>query len=196
MKSVAAWSLRRAGASGAPAQPPLTQEAELSLSVGDSSVISLATGQRQPLRRAPAVATVITAEDIAAMGTDSLDEVLEAVPGLHVSRITVVGRSLYAMRGIYSTGSINPHVLLLQDGLPITTGYTGDRGSLWGGFPLNNVSRIEIVRGPGSALYGADAYAGVINIVSKGAAELSGTQVALQAGSFDTAHAWLTHGGR
>lgn len=193
MKSVTALLL--AAANAASAQAPLSQEADLAQSFGDRAVISLATGARQPLRRAPAVATVITAEDIAAMGADSLDEVLEAVPGLHVSRITIIGRPLYAMRGIYSTGSINPQVLVLQDGLPVTSVYTGDRGSLWGGFPLDNVSRIEVVRGPGSALYGADAYAGVINIVSKRAAELAGTQVGLRAGSFDSASAWLTHGG-
>ena len=177
------------------AQAPLSQEAELALSYGDRSVISVATGNRQPLRRAPAVATVITAEDMAAMGADSLDEVLEAVPGLHVGRIAVVGRPQYAMRGILSTGSINPQILLLQDGLPITTAYTGDPGTMWPGMPLDNIARIEVVRGPGSALYGADAYAGVVNIVSKTAAQLGGTQLGLRGGSFGTRHAWLTHGG-
>lgn len=180
------------------AQAPSSQEAEraeLAQAFGDQAVISLATGSRQPLRRAPAVATVITAADIAAMGADSLDEVLETVPGLHVSRITIVGRSLYAMRGIYSTGSVSPQVLVLQDGLPTTTAYTGDFGSLWNGIPLDNVARIEVVRGPGSALYGADAYAGVINIVSKNPDEMQGTRLAARAGSFDTASASLMHGG-
>ena len=196
MKSVAALALLWAGAGTSLAQTPWSQEAdELSLSYGDRDVISLATGLRQPLRSAPAVATVITAEDIAAMGADALDEALEAVPGLHVGRIAIAGRSLYAMRGIFGTGSTNPQVLLLLDGVPMTTAYTGDRGSLWTGMPLDNVARIEVVRGPGSALYGADAYAGVVNVVSKTAAEMPGTQAALRAGSSDTAHAWLTHGG-
>ena len=196
MKRVVALAVVVAWTGDAAAQPaPLSQEAELALSYGDRSVISVATGSRQPLRRAPAVATVITAEDITAMGADSLDEVLEAVPGLHVSRIVVLGRSLYAMRGIYSTGSVSPHVLVLLDGVPTTTAYTGDFGSLWNGRSVDNVARIEVVRGPGSALYGADAYAGVINIVSKGAADMPGTQLLVRAGSFDTYSASLMHGG-
>ncbi|HEY0847740.1 MAG TPA: TonB-dependent receptor plug domain-containing protein, partial [Noviherbaspirillum sp.] len=64
----------------------LEEEEDLALVYGDKSTISIATGSQQSLRRAPAVATVITARDIEAMGATDLDEVLETVPGLHVSR--------------------------------------------------------------------------------------------------------------
>lgn len=171
-----------------------TDEEDLSSVFGDRRTVSIATGQAQPLRRAPAVASVITAEDIAALGAADLDEVLETVPGLHVDRNAIAYAPLYTIRGIYSPQ--NPQVLMLLNGVPTTTVFTGGKGNAWGGFPLENVARIEIIRGPGSALYGADAYAGVINIITKTAAQQAGTTVGVRAGSFGTWDAWSLHGGK
>lgn len=168
-------------------------EEELALVYGDKATISIATGNQQALRRAPAVTTVITAADIAAIGATDLDEVLETVPGIHVSRSANMYSPLYVIRGIYS--SFNPQTLMLQDGVPMTTLFIGNRGNGWGGFPLENVARIEIIRGPGSALYGSDAYSGVINIVTKTANEFQGTLVGARAGSFSNKDAWVLHGG-
>lgn len=170
------------------------EEDDLALVYGDKSTISIATGSQQSLRRAPAVATVITAEDIAAMGATSLDDVLESVPGVHVSRNPIIYTPVFVIRGIGASGPTNPQVLLLQNGIPITSMYTGDKGNMWSGLPVENISRIEIIRGPGSALYGADAYSGVINVITKSAAEVSGTQVGISAGSFSTRAAWIQHG--
>jgi len=170
-------------------------EAELLALYGDKASISIATGSRQPLRRAPAVASVITAEDISAMGATDLDEVLEAVPGVHVLRSAVFYTPLYVIRGVFTGTTTNPQVLLLQNGVPMTTMYSGDKGITWRSLPLENIARIEVIRGPGSALYGADAYAGVINIVTKTAAESRGTQAGARVGSFDTHDAWVMHGG-
>lgn len=171
-----------------------TDEEELALVYGDKSTISIATGNQQPLRRAPAVATVITATEIAAMGATDLDEVLETVPGIHVSRSTNLYSPLYVIRGIYS--QFNPQTLMLQNGVPMTTLFVGNRGNGWGGLPLENIARIEIIRGPGSALYGADAYSGVINVITKTAADIAGTQVGTRIGSFNTRDAWTQHGGK
>jgi outer membrane receptor for ferrienterochelin and colicin len=65
---------------------PQTEEEDLALAYGDKSFVSIASGSRQPVTRAPSVATVVTAEDIAAIGAADLDEVLETVPGMHVAR--------------------------------------------------------------------------------------------------------------
>ena len=170
-------------------------EDELALVYGDRSMVSIATGTRQPLRQAPAVATVITADEIAAMGATEFDEVLEAVPALHVGRLAVVGAPIHALRGVYSSGSNSPHMLLLRNGVPIISMYASGLGSTWRGMPLEDVQRVEVIRGPGSALYGADAYAGVINIVTKTAADIAGTQAGVRLGSFDSRNAWLLHGG-
>ncbi|MES2582720.1 MAG: TonB-dependent receptor [Pseudomonadota bacterium] len=172
----------------------LSDEDELLLSYGDKATISIATGSQQSLRRAPAVATVITAEDIAAMGATDLDEVLETVPGVHVSRSANVYAPLYVVRGVYT--QFTPQVLVMQNGVPITTLFVGNKGNLWGGYPVEHIARIEIIRGPGSALYGADAFSGVINIITKSAADTPGTEVGLRAGSFATKSAWLQHGGK
>lgn len=171
-----------------------SEEDELAQVYGDKTTISIATGAAQSLRRAPAVATVITAQDIANMGATDLDEVLESVPGLHVSRSHGAYTPQYLIRGVAS--DFNPQVLMLQNGVPMTTLYVGSRGVIWGGLPVHNIARIEVIRGPGSALYGADAYAGVINIITKGGADIGGTELGLRAASFNTADAWLQHGGK
>ena len=142
-----------------------SEEEALALVYGDKASVSIATGGKQAISKAPSVATVITAEDIKAMGATDLDQVMETVPGVHVSRTNNYASS-YQIRGIVGNPS-NPQVLMLQNGISMTTLYRGDKGGNWGGLPLENVARIEIIRGPGSALYGADAFSGVITLITK-----------------------------
>ena len=191
---IAVAALTAIWTAGALAAPELEEE-DLALVYGDKSTVSIATGSPQALRRAPAVASVITAEDIAAMGAKDLDEVMETVPGVHVSHTANHYSPTYAIRGIYG-GINNPQVLFLQNGIPMNTMYAGDKGIYWGGLPLENVARIEIIRGPGSALYGADAYSGVINIITKTAADTKGTEVGVRAGYFNSRDGWVQHGGQ
>ena len=167
---------------------------ELLQAYGDAKSISLATGNRQTLRQAPAVATVITAEQIAALGATTLDEALASVPGLHIARAANMGASQYLMRGVVGTNA--PQVLLLQNGIPLTLDFSANKGNLSGDFPVENIARIEILRGPGSALHGADAFAGVINIVTKTAADLRGSEFGVRGGSFGSHAAWFQHGGK
>ena len=169
------------------------EEDELAQVYGGKAAISIAIGSSQPLRRAPAVATVITAEDIRAMGAAELDDVLETVPGMHVARSPLVYEPLYVTRGIFSLN--NPQILVLQNGVPLTVLLTGSRGFVWSRVPLDHIARIEIIRGPGSALYGADAFSGVVNIITNTARDTPGTQVGARAGSFKTRDAWIQHGG-
>lgn len=171
-----------------------SEEEDLALAYGDKSTISLATGSRQPVARAPSVATVITAQDIKAMGASDLDQALESVPGLHVSKSHIGSKPIYSFRGIHTLQ--NSQVLMLVNGIPITNVFQGDRSQIWGGMPLENVARIEVIRGPGSALYGADAFSGVINVITKNAGDINGTEVGLRAGSFNSYDAWMQHGGK
>jgi iron complex outermembrane receptor protein len=161
---------------------------------GEEQLVSLATGTPQPLSKAPSVATVITADDIKATGATDLSEVLETVPGLHVSRNNRMWSPLYSIRGILTQS--NPEVLVMVNGIPITNSFYGDRGQSMGGVPLENVARIEVIRGPGSALYGAEAVSGVINIITKAATDIDGSEAGLRAGSFNTYDGWFQHGGR
>jgi iron complex outermembrane receptor protein len=101
---------------------------------------------------------------------------------------------IYGLRGIHTR--LNPQVLMLVNGIPITNVFWGDRSQLWGGMPLENVARIEVIRGPGSALYGADALSGVINVITKTATDIKGTEYGLRAGAFNSKDAWIQHGGK
>lgn len=159
---------------------------------GDEEFVSIATGSKKPITRAPAVASVITAEDIRAMGATDLNQVLDTVPGLHVS-LSALSRldAVYSIRGIHT--GFNPQVLLLMNGIPFPELWTGAHPILFR-LPVANIERIEVMRGPGSAIYGADAYAGVINIITKDAAGIGGTVTGGRMGSFDSQELWLQHG--
>lgn len=171
----------------------LPVEENLSFLYGDESFVSIATGRKQLISRAPAVASVITSDDIRRIGARDLDEVLETVPGLHVSVRSAGYNSVYTMRGISS--AFNPQILMLVNGIPLTNLLFGNRGEVWAGMPVENISRIEVIRGPGSAVYGADAFAGTINIITKTADEISGFESGASVGSFDTQRAWAQYGG-
>lgn len=166
---------------------------EMSLEELINVEMSLATGTTKPVRLAPSVATVITAEDIERVGATTLDEALETVPGLHVvpsglNRFS----SIYSFRGIH-TGT-NPHVLLMINGMRLQELYNSTRPPTFR-MPVSMVSRIEVIRGPGSAVHGADAFSGVINVITKSAREINGTRAGIRAGSFDTYDSWAQHGG-
>src|SRR5690606_3152450 len=130
-------------------------ETELLDIYGSEEFISIATGYKQPVSKAPAVASVIDANQIKKMGAVDIDGVLEMVPGLHVSYSHQGYNPIYTFRGIYS--NFNPQVLLLIDGVPQTNLFTGGKNFVWGGMPVEAIERIEIIRGPGSAIYGADS---------------------------------------
>lgn len=154
-------------------------------------MISIATGQTQPIYSAPAVANVITARQIKEMGAHTLDEVLERVPGLHVG-ISDHGRveSVYSIRGIHTT--FNSQVLILMNGVPFP--YYGTGRPLQFQLPVTAIERIEILRGPASAVYGADAYAGVIDIITKKASNMDTLSVGFGRGSFNKQNFWLQSG--
>ncbi len=156
--------------------------------------VTIATGKSQRLSKAPAVISVITASDIAAMGITEFSQILELVPGVHVYPDTLARLdSHFSIRGIHSTD--NAQVLVLVDGHDITYQATGSTPTSFR-LPVAMISKVEVMRGPGSALYGADAFAGVINIITKKSSEIGGTQFGWRQGSFDTQESWLIHGGK
>lgn len=170
----------------------LDRIAQLSLAeLGLLTVEVASPGDPEPISQAPAVASVITAEQIRKMGATHLDEVLESVPGLHIvpSQVRPLD-PIYSIRGVHS--QTNNQVLTLLDGLPVTHQLTGGPLFVYR-MPVANIARVEIIRGPGSAVYGADAFAGVVNIITKTAKDIDGSEVGFRLGSFDTANAWALH---
>ncbi|RYY04513.1 MAG: TonB-dependent receptor [Gammaproteobacteria bacterium] len=151
--------------------------------------ISIATGNSTPLDKAPATASVIYAAEIEAMGARNLDEVLETVPGMHIS-LSSLSRldSVESVRGVHS--GFNPQVLMLLNGVPVQYSLQGGRPTLFR-MPVASIERVEVIRGPGSAIYGADAYAGVVNVITKDASSVKTTSIGAASGSFNSRDLWL-----
>lgn len=159
--------------------------------LGAIAVTSIATGTSKPIFQSAAVTSVITAEQIKSMGATELHEVLETVPGVHASLQENSYDYSYSMRGIRNTQ--NSQVLMLLNGTRITTPFSG---TLMTGteLPIEAIQQVEVIRGPGSALYGADAFAGVINIITKKAKDINGTTVGGRVGDHNTQSGWGQHG--
>jgi len=169
-----------------------SEEQDLALAFGDSATISVASGASQQLRRAPAVASVFSAEDIRASGATDLAQVLELVPGLHVARSFYLYEPQYQLRGVGN--AFNQQILLLIDGVRRQSAHLGGPEDAWAGMPVDQIARIEVIRGPGSALYGADAFSGVIAITTRRAAEHAGSSLRLGLGSDRERTLSLQHG--
>lgn len=154
-------------------------------------VVTIATGTPKPIFQSAAVTSVITAEQIKSMGATELHEVLETVPGVHASLQPNTYDYNYSIRGIRNEQ--NSQVLMLLNGIRITTPLSG---TLMTGMelPVEAIQRVEVIRGPGSALYGADAFAGVINIITKKAKDIDGTVVGGRVGDHDTQSGWGQYG--
>ena len=152
-------------------------------------VTTVASGTRTPVSRAASTVTVITRDDIQAIGATDIDQVLETVPGLHVTRSDQAYFPKYIFRGI--TSAYNAETLLMINGIPVKTLFSGTRSHVWAGMPVKAIERIEVIRGPGSALYGADAFAGVINIITRNGNDIQENEDGIRAGSFDTWGAWV-----
>jgi len=137
--------------------PAIPQESQrfkelLEMGLGDMLKVQVATGTVKQLSEAPAVVSVITSEDIKVMGARILAEAVERVPGLHVIRASNRLGKRYAFRGIH-TGS-TPQVLVLVDGVNIAGISTFSTPNAFT-YPTEFIDRIDVIRGPGSAVYGS-----------------------------------------
>ena len=152
-----------------------------------------AGGTEQNIERAPATVTVISADEIKASGALSIPEVLRFVPGLDVMTITSSHAEVNA-RGLNQL--LSNKLLVLIDGRSVYFDFYG--GVIWEGLPvlLEQIDRIEVVRSPSSALYGANAFSGVINIITKTPRQLHGGNLSVKAGELSSLNTSLIHGGR
>ncbi|MCH7749770.1 MAG: TonB-dependent receptor, partial [Acidobacteria bacterium] len=148
----------------------------------DINVSIAAAGGIRSLEEAPGVISVITREDIRRLGLRTLEQILELLPGIEVLT-DGVGRGRIFVRGIGS-GNSSQNVLVLFDGHRLNDEATGGASQINLDIVVDNIERVEIIRGPGSALFGANAFLGVINIVSQTAATFEGFEVSTLGGSF------------
>jgi len=143
--------------------------------------------------KAPASLTVIGEDEIRMSGAATIPELLRRVPGIDVAEMDPSDTNI-SMRGF--NRRVSNKVLVLVDGRSVYQDFLG--GTFW---PLldvavQDIARIEVIRGPGSALYGANAFAGVVNIITKLGDEAAGARAFMQAGNHDTFQGGVSAGGK
>jgi len=143
--------------------------------------------------KAPASLTVIGEDEIRMSGAATIPELLRRVPGIDVAEMDPSDTNI-SFRGF--NRRVSNKVLVLVDGRSVYQDFLG--GTFW---PLldvavQDIARIEVIRGPGSALYGANAFAGVVNIITKIGDEVGGARAFMQAGSQNTFVGGVSAGGK
>src|SRR5437867_11938709 len=152
------------------AEPP-TEGIREELLLLKEETVSIAVRHEQPISEAPSNVYVITDEDIRQSGAIDLPTVLRRVPGMEVIQMTGADFDV-SVRG--DNQSRANKLLVLVDGRSIYLDIQGE--VLWKTIPvtLPEIKKIEVLKGPASALYGFNAFDGVINIVTKSAEEMKG----------------------
>ena len=143
----------------------------------EDQVVQIATKTPIKLKYAPSTVSVVTAEDIKRNGYKNLKQILEHLPGVD-SRYSrqQIGATHIAFRGIGGRGGGSWRILWLIDGRIANRAFEEvfEVNDL---FPINHIQRIEVLRGPGSAMYGENAFTGVVNIITKDAKDIEGLHV-------------------
>lgn len=142
----------------------------------DLYTVSIASRREEPLRRAPAAVTVIAGEELKRFRT--LAEALASVPGFFTDRNEIKNR-------IYLRG-IPDSFLVMMDGVPFINDTSARDFPQGMELSLDYIEKIEIIRGPGSALWGADAFSGIVNLVTKKGKDIQGTTLSSEVGTFNT----------
>lgn len=143
--------------------------------------VTAASGFEQSIKDAPASVTIIAAAEWQARGAKNLSEALRGATSINLTAGAGDWESVIQIRGL--SGESGHSVKILIDGVPINRIHDGavPRTTM----PLHGFKRIEIVRSPGSAVYGADAFGGVINLVSYSQGEQP-DELRMTGGEFDT----------
>src|SRR6202050_2039566 len=146
----------------------------------------------QTLSRAASAIFVITAEDISRSGAMNIPDLLRMVPGMDVAQINANTWAISA-RGL--NGEFSNELLVLVDGRTVYTPTFG--GVYWDvlDIPLDDIERIEVIRGPGGTIWGANAVNGVVNIITKKAADTHGGLIVGGGGTLDQGFATTQYGG-
>jgi outer membrane cobalamin receptor len=154
--------------------------------------VEIASLKAQPVEEAPGIVSVITSQQIKDMGARDLNDVLKTVPGFQLPIVPAYFVTTYGVRGLQQ--SFNNRVLVMLDGVPLNEAYYGQSNLTWSTMPINNIKRIEVIRGPGSALYGTYAFLAVINIITNKAEDINGIEISAGGGSWNTQHHYILAG--
>lgn len=190
------WVVPAPGQQPAPPAPPEPDLTKLSLNDLTKVQIESVYGAskfEQKVTRAPSSVTIITADEIQKYGYRTIADVMKSVPGFYVSydgQDTFIG-----VRGISRPSDYNTLLLFLVDGHRMNDNvYDGTYISTEFPVDIDLIDRVEIIRGPGSSLYGTDAFFAVINIFTKRGRDFKGTEVSLSAGGEETYGGRVSYG--
>ena len=175
------------------AQSPAPDLTELDLEQLVNIKVTSVSKKEEKLFQAPSAIYVITAEDIRRSGATNIPDLLRMVPGADVAQIDENAWSI-GIRGFNNRYS--DKVLVLVDGRTVYTPFFS--GVYWDqqDVPLEDIERIEVIRGPGGTVWGANAMNGVINIITKNAKETQGGLLSASGGSGDAGEGLAQYGGK
>jgi outer membrane receptor for ferrienterochelin and colicin len=129
--------------------------------------ITTASKSEERISDAPGIVSVVTKDELDRFDGMTLKDILERVPGLIGSSVYMTDRSMISIRGDQISNS-GEHVLLLINGRPLREVLEGGiKSEMLETFPVGAIQRIEVVKGPGSVLYGSTAFSGVINVITE-----------------------------
>ena len=178
-----------------PAWPQQSPDDLTSQSIEDLMKIQVTSVSKteQTLSRTPSAVFVISQEAIRRSGATNIPDVLRIVPGMDVSQINA---DTWAISARGANARFSNELLVMVDGRPVYTQTFG--GVFWDvlDLPLEDIERIEVIRGPGGAVWGANAVNGVINIITKKASDTHGGLVVAGAGNIDQGFGTVQYGGK
>jgi vitamin B12 transporter len=144
-----------------------------------------------PTKEAASSYTIITAEEIEKFQYRDITDALRSVPGLHIAESGSRG----TLTSVFTRGSNSNQTLVMVNGLPVNDPSSPGGAANLASIPLDNVERIEVVRGPQSALYGSQAIGGVINIITKRGGGEPRSTLRVEGGTLGTLNTYASTGG-
>jgi iron complex outermembrane receptor protein len=152
-----------------------------------------ASKYEQKLSEAPAAVSIVTADEIGKYGYRTLADILRSVTGFYTSSDRAY--TYAGARGFQRPGDYNGRILLLIDGYRVNDNifdqaFLGNESIV----DVDTVDRVEVIRGPGSSLYGTNAFFATINVITKRGRDLKGAEVTGEAGSFHSYKGRLAYG--
>lgn len=165
-------------------------EAQAEPQTVEDVIVVTASRTEQRLQEVPVAMTVISSQELQNAPADDFGDILRQVPGVNVSQISARDVQVNT-RG--ATNSLSNSQLVLLDGRTVYLDFFGF--VMWDLLPIdmNQIAQVEVVRGPGSAVWGANALGGVVNLITKSPWEMQGTSILLGAGDLDTKYATISH---
>jgi outer membrane receptor protein involved in Fe transport len=171
-------------------------EVLLSLELEELTTVSIASKVKEAIGDAPGIISVVKADEIQRYGARNLRDVIDRQTHMQVVGSNLLPHNRTSTRGV-SLGYTETDVLLLLNGRPIRDAANSAAShDLYASFPIETIKQIEIIRGPGSVLYGTNAFSGVINIITKDIPNSPEANISVSYGSFNSKKMTLSGGGK